>query len=68
MFFFHMKDGVPLRDRVGIELKTNADAIAHCGALAQHFRDESLRDDQDLETSVVDASGRENHREFVHRQ
>jgi hypothetical protein len=68
MFFFDMKDGVPLRDRVGIEFKTNAEAIAHCGELAQHFRDESLRDDQDLEISVVNASGREIHREFVHRQ
>jgi hypothetical protein len=68
MFFFDMKDGVPLRDRVGIEFKTNAEAIAHCGELAQHFRDESLRDDQDLQISVVNASGREIHREFVHRQ
>jgi hypothetical protein len=49
MFFFDMKDGVPLRDRVGVEFMTNAEAIAHCGALAQHFRDGSLRDDQNLE-------------------
>jgi hypothetical protein len=67
-FFFDMKDGVPLRDQVGIEFKTNADAIGHCKELAQHFRDESLRDDQDLEISVVNASGREIHREFVHRE
>jgi hypothetical protein len=65
-FFFDMKDGVPLR--VGIELKTNADAIAHCKVIAQHFRDESLRDDQDLEISVVNALGREIHRQFVHRE
>jgi hypothetical protein len=36
--------------------------------LAQHFRDESLRDDKDLEISVVNALGREIHREFVHRE
>jgi hypothetical protein len=66
-FFFDMKDGVPLRDRVGIEFKTNADAIAHCKVIAQHFRDESLRDDQDLEISVVNALGREIHLQFVHR-
>jgi hypothetical protein len=29
-FFFDMIDGVPFRDRIGIEFKTNADAIAHC--------------------------------------
>jgi hypothetical protein len=67
-FFFDMIDGVPFRDRIGIEFKTDADAIAHCGALAQHFFDESLTDDPDLEISVVNASGREIHREFVHRR
>jgi hypothetical protein len=67
-FFFDMKDGVPMRDRVGIEFGTNIEAIAHSRLLAQHFRDDSLRDDQDLEISVVNASGREIHREFVHRE
>ena len=65
MFFFDMKDGVPLRDLVGIEFMTSAEAIEHSKELAQHFRDESLRDDRDLEISVVNASGREIHREFV---
>jgi hypothetical protein len=37
------------------------------GVLSQHFRDDSLRDDQDLEISVVNVLGREIHREFVHR-
>jgi hypothetical protein len=68
MFFFDMKDGVPMRDRVGIELTGNAEAIIHCKELAQHFRDESLRDDKELEISVVNAVGREIHREFVHRE
>jgi hypothetical protein len=67
-FFFDMKDGVPHRDTVGIEFKTNAEAIWHCREIAKHFRDESLRDDQDLEISVVNALGREIHREFVHRE
>jgi hypothetical protein len=67
-FFFDMKDGVPLRDRIGVEFDTNVEAIEHSRMLAQHFRDESLRDDQDLEISVVNALGREIHREFVHRE
>jgi hypothetical protein len=67
-FFFDMKDGVPMRDRIGVEFKTDADAIIHCKELAQHFRDDSLRDDQDLEIAVVNSLGREIHREFVHRE
>jgi hypothetical protein len=67
-FFFDMKDGVPMRDRIGLEFKTDADAIAHCETLAQHFFDESLTDDQDLEIFVVNALGREIHRELVHRR
>ena len=39
-FFFDMKDGVPLRDRIRIDFRTNAEAIDHCKELAQHFRDD----------------------------
>jgi hypothetical protein len=67
-FFFDMKDGVAHRDTIGIEFKTNSEAIGHCKEIAQHFRDESLRDDQNLEISVVNSLGREIHREFVHRE
>jgi hypothetical protein len=68
IFFFDMKDGVPMRDPIGLEFRTNAEAIAHCGVLAEHFYRDSLTDDQDLEISVVNALGREIHREFVHRR
>jgi hypothetical protein len=44
-FFFDMKDGFPMRDRVGIEFNTDADAIKHCKAMALDFRNHSLRDD-----------------------
>jgi hypothetical protein len=67
-FFFDMKDGVPMRDRIGIEFNTNAEAILHCQELAQHWRDESLRDYKDLEISVVNSLGREIYKEFVHRE
>jgi hypothetical protein len=63
-----MKDGVPMRDRVGIDFNTNLEAIEHSKDLAKHFRDGSLRDDKELEIIVVSASGREIHREFVHRE
>jgi hypothetical protein len=64
---FDMKDGVPMRDRVGIDFKNDLEAIEHCKELAQHFRDGSLLDDQDLEILVVNSGGRQIHREFVHR-
>jgi hypothetical protein len=67
-FFFDLKDGVPLRDRVGVDFKTDAEAIAHCGILAEHWYKDSLINDQDLEISVVNSVGREIHREFVHRR
>jgi len=67
LFFFDMKDGVPMRDRVGTEFNTDLEAIEHGKELAQRFRDNSLRDDKELEISVVSASGREIHREYVHR-
>jgi hypothetical protein len=37
-FFFDMKDGVPMRDRVGIDFKGNLEAIEHCKELAQQGR------------------------------
>lgn len=67
-FFFDMKDGVPMRDRIGVDFNTNAEAIQHCKEMAQDFRDNSLRDDQDLEIAVVNSGGREIYREFVHRE
>ena len=54
-FFFDMIDGVSLRDRTGVEFDSSVEAIEH-------------RDDKDLEISVVNALGREIHREFVHRE
>jgi hypothetical protein len=66
-FFFDTKDGVPMRDRTGIDFQGNLEAIQHCKELARHFRDNSLRDNKDLEISVVNALGREIYREFVHR-
>jgi Domain of unknown function (DUF6894) len=65
---FRYENGVPMRDGVGIDFKNDQEAIKHCKELAQHFRDGSLMDDQDLEISVVNSGGRAIHREFVHRE
>lgn len=62
-FFLDMKDCVPRRDRVGIELPSNAAAIAHSKVMAKHFRDGSLINGKDLEIAVVNEHGREVHSE-----
>jgi hypothetical protein len=33
-FFFDMKDGVPLRDRIGVEFDTNVEAIEHSPSIS----------------------------------
>jgi hypothetical protein len=65
--FFDMKDGGPNRDRVGIEFKTNSEAITLGKEMAQDFRNNSPWDGQDLEILVVNEGGREIHSEFVRR-
>jgi hypothetical protein len=65
-FFFDMKDGITMRDRVGIDSKGNLEPSSTAKNL--HFRDDSLRDDKDLEISDVNALGREIYREFIHRE
>jgi hypothetical protein len=43
-FFFDMKDGVPMRDKVGIDFEGNPEAVKRCKELARHFRDVSKPD------------------------
>ena len=35
-YFFDMKDGVPFRDRIGMDFNGNLEAIAHCKAIRRH--------------------------------
>jgi hypothetical protein len=65
-FYFDMKDGVPVRDRIGKCFALNAEAIDHSKRLAARFRHERIHDEPDLCISVLDESGREIHRELVH--
>jgi uncharacterized protein DUF6894 len=66
-FYFDMKDGVAVRDRIGKRFALNAEAIDHSKRLAQRFRNESGHDEPDLIISVLDETGREIHREPVHQ-
>jgi uncharacterized protein DUF6894 len=65
-FYFDMKDGVPIRDRIGKQFRLNSEAIEYSKVLAARFRDER-HGEPDLTVVVIDESGREVHREPVHR-
>ena len=65
-FYFDMKDGVPVRDRIGMQFSLNSQAIEHSKDLAAQFRQQRIHEEPDLVICVVDESGREIHRELVH--
>jgi hypothetical protein len=65
-YYFDMKDGIPTRDRKGIEFSSAAGAIAHSKELAQRLRNEPRLIDPALAIVVVDESGAEVHREQVY--
>ncbi|WP_249156336.1 DUF6894 family protein [Bradyrhizobium japonicum] len=67
LYYFDMKDGVPLRNRAGLELVSNGAAIAHSKRLADEVRKEKPVGNPDLQIVVIDESGREVHREQVYR-
>jgi hypothetical protein len=64
-FYFDMKDGVPVRDRIGKQFRLNSEAINYSKALAESFRNDPHAE-PDLMVVVVDESGREVHREPVY--
>jgi hypothetical protein len=65
-FYFDMKDGVPIRDRVGLQFPTAAGAIEHSKELARRFSHEHPLKDSDLAIVVIDESGSEVHRQQVY--
>ena len=44
-FYFDMKDGVTVRDRIGMQLMFDAEAITHSKELAERFRHERTHDE-----------------------
>ena len=65
-YYFDIKDGVPARDRTGIEFPTAGGAIEHSKELARRLSGDPQLNDPDLFISVLDESGTEIHREPVH--
>nr|WP_271594824.1 hypothetical protein [Bradyrhizobium sp. CCBAU 65884] len=66
LYHFDMKDGVPVRDRAGLELVGDGAAIAHSKRLADKVRNQKPVGNPDLRIVVIDESGREVHREQVY--
>ena len=65
-YYFDMKNGIPTRDRKGIEFPTAAGAIEHSKELARRLRNEPRLQDPRLSIVAVDESGREIHCEPVY--
>ncbi len=66
IYYFDMKDGVPVRDRVGLEFQTDSQAIEHSKNLALRAGQEGPAKDRNLCIVVLDQSGKEVHREPVY--
>jgi len=66
VYYFDIRDGVPLRDRHGLEFATLAEAIRHSKDLAQRIRSDQRAGVGDRYIAVIDESGTELHREPVH--
>jgi hypothetical protein len=65
-YYFDMKDGVPTRDRKGLEFPNATGAIEHSKELARLLRNDTRLKDPALAIVVVDESGAEVHRERVY--
>jgi hypothetical protein len=66
-YYFDTKDGVPVRDRAGLQFPAKSAAIEYSKALASKIRGERPKGNRDLYVSVVDESGNEIHREPVYQ-
>lgn len=65
-YYFDMRNGVPTRDRAGLEFATIAGAIEHSRDLARRLRHDPRITDRKLSIVIVDESGAEIHREPVY--
>lgn len=65
-YYFDMKDGVPIKDRTGLEFPTDSQAIEHSKALARRLGHEHLAKDEKLCVVVLNEAGSEIHREPVY--
>lgn len=65
-YYFDMKDGVPIRDRAGLEFWTDSQAIEHSKSLARWLGHKNLAKDEKLCVVVLNEAGSEIHRESIY--
>ena len=65
-YYFDMKDGAPIRDRTGLEFRTDSQAIEHSKTLARRLSHEHLAKNEKLCVVVLNEAGSEIHREPVY--
>jgi uncharacterized protein DUF6894 len=65
-YYFDTRDGVPARDRSGLEFAGRSAAIEHSREMARKIRAERPAGNRDLYIAVIDESGNEIHREAVY--
>jgi hypothetical protein len=65
-YYFDIRDGVPSRDKRGLDFATISAAIEHSKNLARKLRDDPRSKDPALTVVVIDESGTEIHRERVY--
>lgn len=64
-YYFDIRDGIPIRDRKGLEFSTAGGAIAHSKTLARQMHDDPRAGGRAFSIVVIDQSGAEIHRELV---
>ena len=64
-YYFDMRDGIPVRDRKGLEFPSASGAIEHSKDLARQMRDDPRSRGRSFSIVVIDQSGAEIHREPV---
>ena len=64
-YYFDLIDGVPTRDRQGLDFPTASSAIEHCRDLVKRLRADPKGRKAPLSIVVLDESGTEIHRERV---
>jgi hypothetical protein len=65
-YYFDMKDGVPVRDWMGLDFQVDSQAIDHSKAIARRFSHEHPTRDRQLCIIVLNETGTEIHREPVY--
>lgn len=66
IYYFDIKDGVPLPDKHGLQFANPVEAIKHSRDLAQRIRNDRRAGGADNYVAVVDDTGAEIHREMIY--